>query len=262
MTRFVRLLVWTVAVLGLLFAVTWWVLLSPLGSTGDVAFGCVEQPPGRCVTDEGAWVAVDQGSAATTGLVVYPGARVVPEAYLPVVDEIVNDDVSVFIVRMPLNFAIFDAQAADAVIDAHPGIDRWVIAGHSLGGAMAARYADADDRIDGLVLWAAYPEASLDLSDSGLAVASISGSEDGLATPDEIDDSRSRLPADAVFTVIQGGNHAQFGDYGEQRGDNPATISAAEQWRQIASATNDLVGRVATASHATRPSPSATDDAG
>jgi hypothetical protein len=29
--------------------------------------------------------------------------------------------------------------------------------------------------------------------------------------------------------IIPGGNHAQFGDYGEQRGDPPATIGRGEQ---------------------------------
>jgi dienelactone hydrolase len=262
MTRFVRLLVWTVAVLGVLFVVTWWVLLSPLGADGDTVFGCVDEPQYQCITDEGNWVALERTSAPSVGLIVYPGARVVPEAYVPVAEQLLSADVSVFVVRMPLNFAIFDADAADAVIDSHPEITHWVIAGHSLGGAMAARFAAQDDRVEGLVLWAAYPESSLDLSESDLAVASISASEDGLATPDEIEESRSRLPADAVFTVIGGGNHAQFGDYGEQRGDNPASISAEEQWRQIAGATGDLLWHVATEGTSGRPNSLATDNPG
>jgi hypothetical protein len=39
------------------------------------------------------------------------------------------------------------------------------------------------------------------------------------------------------FIVMDGGNHAQFGDYGSQPGDNAATISRVEQQTQIVNAT-------------------------
>ena len=35
---------------------------------------------------------------------------------------------------------------------------------------------------------------------------------------------------------IQGGNHAQFGNYGPQKGDLPATISAEKQQEQTVEA--------------------------
>ena len=38
------------------------------------------------------------------------------------------------------------------------------------------------------------------------------------------------LPADTEWITIEGGNHAQFGDYGVQDGDGEATISAEMQW--------------------------------
>lgn len=235
MTRFVRLLVWTVMVLGVLGLITWALFLSPLGPT-DPSEGCTARGP--CVEISEGGVRVDgAGGAAATGLIVYTGARVEPEAYVPVAERIAEAGYSVSIPRLPLNFAIFETDAASDVIREHPEITHWVVAGHSLGGAMAARYASEDDRVDGLVLWAAYPEASLDLSGSELVVASISASNDGLATADEIEDSRARLPSDTVFTVIEGGNHAQFGDYGEQRGDDPATITPESQWDQVAAAT-------------------------
>ncbi len=62
---------------------------------------------------------------------------------------------------------------------------------------------------------------------------------------DKFDASRTLLPADTTWVVIEGGNHAQFGDYGIQPGDNVATISAAEQQTQIVDATVifDLLGQ-------------------
>jgi hypothetical protein len=44
--------------------------------------------------------------------------------------------------------------------------------------------------------------------------------------------------------VIQGGNHAQFGNYGLQRGDGTATISAADQQVQAADLTVRLLRAV------------------
>ena len=79
--------------------------------------------------------------------------------------------------------------------------------------------------MQGLFFWAAYPGSTDDLSGQTLAVASISASLDGLATPAKIDASRPLLPSLTAWVVIEGGNHAQFGWYGDQPGDNMAMIS-------------------------------------
>jgi dienelactone hydrolase len=90
------------------------------------------------------------------------------------------------------------------------------------------------------VLWAAYPVA--DLSDrDGLAVASISGSEDGFSTPQDIADARDLLPADTTYTEIDGAIHAFFGDYGDQPGDGTPTISREDAQAQIVAATVALL---------------------
>jgi pimeloyl-ACP methyl ester carboxylesterase len=128
------------------------------------------------------------------------------------------------------------------VIAAYPEIQHWAVGGHSLGGAMAANYAkNHPDTVDGLALWAAYPASSDDLSVSGLHVVSIFASLDGLATGEKIDASRPLLPADTVWVSIADGNHAQFGWYGDQAGDNPATISRQEQQDQVIQATVNLL---------------------
>ena len=41
---------------------------------------------------------------------------------------------------------------------------------------------------------------------------------------------------------IEGGNHAQFGNYGPQKGDQPATISAEEQQAQTVAAIEEFLG--------------------
>jgi hypothetical protein len=109
-------------------------------------------------------------------------------------------------------------------------------------GASAARFAfKHPDKVKGLVLWASYPPGSVDLFNSNIAAASISGSLDGLSTPEKIQNSRKLMPAATRWVAIEGGNHAQFGWYGPQNGDRPATLSHAEQQSQIISATLELL---------------------
>jgi len=181
-----------------------------------------------------------------TGLVLYPGARVDPRAYAPAARALARNGYLVIIVPMPLNLAFFRPSAAGDVIDAYPQIAHWAVGGHSLGGAMAARFAyQSPSIVDGLVLWASYPAASDDLSDREIAVASIYATRDGLATLEKIDASRPLLPPDTVWVAIEGGNHAQFGWYGPQAGDDKATISRTEQQEQVIEATERLLRIVA-----------------
>jgi hypothetical protein len=178
----------------------------------------------------------------STGLVLYPGGRVDPRAYAPTARAIAEEGFLVVIAPMPLNLAFFAPDRAAEVIAAFPGIENWAVGGHSLGGAMTARFAHQNPAtVAGLALWASYPASSDDLSGNGLAVASISGTRDGLATEDEIAASRPLLPPNTQWTAIEGGNHAQFGWYGPQPGDNEATISREEQQAQVVATTLQLL---------------------
>lgn len=179
------------------------------------------------------------GEAKDTGFIIYPGGRVDPRSYAPAARAIAEAGYPVVLVPMPLNLAVFGAGKAADVIAAHPEVTRWVIGGHSLGGAMAANFiAKNPDAIDGLAFWAAYPASGDTLAGfDSLSVTSISATEDGLATPDKIDASRPLLPASTTWLPIQGGNHAQFGWYGEQPGDGTPTISREDQQAQTVEAT-------------------------
>lgn len=186
------------------------------------------------------WITfVPDGAPATTGFIFYPGGRVDAQSYAPPLRQIAEMGFLVIVVPMPLNLAFLGQNNADAVIDAYGDqIEHWAIGGHSLGGAMAARFAhDHPDTIEALVLWASFAEDAYSLADRDLVATSIYGSLDGLATPADVERSRATLPANAAFVEITGGNHAQFGDYGDQAGDKPATISREEQQAQAVAAT-------------------------
>ena len=70
----------------------------------------------------------------------YPGAKVEETAYAPLLRAIAEAGMDACLVKMPFRLAIFGVDRADRVMAAHD-YERWYIGGHSLGGAMAARYA-------------------------------------------------------------------------------------------------------------------------
>jgi dienelactone hydrolase len=151
----------------------------------------------------------------------------------------------VSIVKMPLSLAVFGINKADEVITAYPDMRYWVIGGHSLGGSMAASYAKKQsDKVQGLAFWASYPATSDDLSSTSLKGLSTHGSNDQVLNMDNFNATKALLPPGTIMQVIQGGNHAQFGNYGLQPGDGTATISAADQQAQAADLTVRLLRAV------------------
>lgn len=166
------------------------------------------------------------GPGTGDALVFYPGGKVEPTAYLPLLTTLAEDGVDCFLVQMPLNMAFMDMNAA-AKLQAAYTYDRWYLGGHSLGGAMAAVYAAKHgDDLSGLILLAAYATQPLE---EHLAVLELNGSEDGVLNREKLKAGEQYLPASARAFELPGGNHAQFGDYGPQKGDGVPTVSRAEQ---------------------------------
>ena len=191
--------------------------------------------------DTGGNVVMSPASGeSTVGLVFIPGAKVQAEAYEAKLSGLVAEDgMTVVITRPWLNLAFFDPRPLSDFTSAAPDVDAWLVGGHSLGGVRACQLApDAD----GLVLFGSY--CANDLSDSGLPVLSISGAEDGLSTPEKIQDARGMLPADAAFVEIAGAAHASFGDYGPQAGDGTPTIDDADMTAEITASVAELLPRL------------------
>jgi len=185
-------------------------------------------------------------SKKNVGFIIYPGGRVDIRSYAPMAHRIAAKGYFVVIVKMPLNLAVFGVNIASDVIKSHSQIGYWVIGGHSLGGTMAAQFAyENPSEVKGLVLWAAYPASGTDLSKDNLLVTTIHGTNDGLVSDSQIEDSLKLLPVSITRIEIAGGNHAQFGWYGDQGGDNAATITREQQQSQIFNATLQLLEAVA-----------------
>lgn len=171
----------------------------------------------------------------TTAFVFYPGGRVDYRSYAMPLHKIAAQGYLVILLPVRLNLALLDANAADRAIAAFPAIRHWVVSGHSLGGAAAGLYASRHQNIDGVVFWASYP-ADDALKNADIRVLSIYGTHD-MNGVDRFDTSQVHFPDDTEFVVIDGGNHAQFGDYGIQPGDKDATIPRSDQQKQAVDAT-------------------------
>ena len=179
------------------------------------------------------------GPDDSKAIVFYPGAKVECEAYAPLMLRLADEGFDCFLADMPLNFALLGGNSADKFKNRY-SYDTWIMAGHSMGGIMAASYAEKNpDETDGIILLAAYTTTKLD---DGFKLCSIYGSEDGCLERDVYADNKDNWPEKSAELVIEGGNHAQFGDYGVQKGDGTAGISAEEQQRITAETVSEVFG--------------------
>jgi len=229
----------TIIIIGVLGMLVW-------SKTGTyparmVALSALESTDRVTITQD-KWIVFEPDEQTETGLIFYPGGLVEPTAYAPILHQIAEKGVLVIITPMPLNLAIFNTGAANAVIDAYPTISTWILAGHSLGGASAAIFAENNpNRIDAIAFWDSYPPDSADLSDNTISVISIFGTTNNFPNTENFNDKKHLLPTDTIFFVIEGASHAQFGDYGPQKGDVVASISLAEQHEQVAEIMLDFI---------------------
>ncbi|MEK4564757.1 alpha/beta hydrolase [Alkalihalobacillus sp. FSL R5-0424] len=167
-------------------------------------------------------------SEAEQGIIFYQGAKVEPDAYNYLGNQLSAEGYFVVIPQMPLNLAVLSPSKANAVIEEYPEISEWYIGGHSLGGAMASSFvADHADTISGLFLLGSF--SASDLSQEDVRVLDISGGLDGLATPEKNAEYDENLPEETTKVVIEKGNHANFGDYGPQKGDLVSPLTPEEQ---------------------------------
>lgn len=160
----------------------------------------------------------EEDNDINTAFIFYPGGKVEHTSYVPLLIKLAEKGVTGILVKMPFNLAVFNINAADKVFKELPEIKNWYIGGHSLGGAMAGSYASKNsESLEGLILLAAYPTDEI-----SKPVLAIYGSNDGV-----LDINKLRNVKDIV--KLEGGNHAYFGNYGEQNGDGVATITREEQ---------------------------------
>ena len=195
------------------------------------------------VVDRGDFTAFVPVVPETGGAIAfYPGGKVEPEAYAPVLRRVAESGVASVLVRMPADLAVLAPKKGDRAMEAFDEFGPWFAAGHSLGGAMAATwFSKRLDALDGLALLAAYPAKRVDLTGIDHPVMSVTASEDGVLNWETWRERKANLPPSTLYVRIEGGNHAGFAAYGTQDGDGAATRCPEEQWSITAEALADLV---------------------
>ena len=212
-----------------------------VASAGYLAFYYHADPVAEQYLQDGDSVKVSEtingflfdGPGTKTAMVFYPGAKVDAAAYAPLLHHLASRGIDAFLVRMPLHLAILAPDAAADLMIAYD-YSEWILAGHSLGGVMASRFAaEHPDDVHGLVLLAAYPTQDIPQSTQML---SIYGSLDARMRQSAYNEAKMHWPQNAEEIVLDGGNHAQFGYYGMQKDDGIATMSAPDQQQRTVDA--------------------------
>lgn len=188
-------------------------------------------------------------AANEVGVMFVPGGLVDPHAYLKTLERFaIDNQMKVLILKVRSNLAIFNAKQAKRVRQEFEDT-KWYIGGHSLGGVVAAMsVGNEPDKYEGLFMMGSY--SITDLSSWNQPVFSFIAELDGLSDPETYAENEPNLPdgiyidspymlglgdthGKTVYYTILGGNHAQFGSYGPQEGDNEANISADYQQNEI-----------------------------
>jgi pimeloyl-ACP methyl ester carboxylesterase len=182
-------------------------------------------------------------------LVFLPGGGVAPHAYVPFVRAVADAGHPAALVYLPWRLAPSEDDRAEVwrrVLGARQswGADRPVVlAGHSRGAALAARFAgDHPARLNGLLLIATTHPKDRNLTAFPAPVVKIVAEHDYVASPIAARANAHLLPATTRWVEIAGGNHAQFGHYGSQLNDCGATITRAAQQAQALSTALGLLG--------------------
>lgn len=206
------------------------VFLSQSYDPMDEAISALESSSDVTILNDKKWITFTPTNfTSKAGFVFYPGGNVEPESYALIARGIAEEGFFVSIIKMPFDLAVFAPNKAAKLISLFPEITNWFIGGHSLGGSMAASFvSNSAVNFTGLVFLASYPSNSINLSTSTIKVLSIYGSLDGVLSK-PINEISSQLPESTIYLKIDGGNHAYFGSYGEQKDDLEATITRAEQ---------------------------------
>jgi len=197
------------------------------------------------------WTFKAREGTPRVGLLFYPGALVDPVAYAPLLRSVAAAGFPAVLVEVPRRGGFGGADGAEPLtrgIDATLSVDnvgQWVVAGHSRGGVIASRLArtNAPSLVGLLLIGTSHPR-DFSLAQSRLRVTRVYGTRDTVADVEKLELTKPNLPATARHVRIDGGNHSQFGSYGFQPGDWPATISRAEQQRLTLEATLEMLRAV------------------
>lgn len=220
---------------GILF--TLWLVYSAQSQGVDVSF--LEESSGITVQDTDRFYAFTPRSESDKVFIFYPGAMVEPKAYVPLCRKIAEENIKVYLIKMPWRLATTRIHASNRIKLATKS---YILSGHSQGGKMAGQFVfENPDLVDKLILIGTTHPRDVSLATNKVKVLKIYGSNDGVADKKSVVKNKDKLPGNAIFWEIIGGNHSQFGYYGYQLGDDKAGISREQQQAETLTAILDFI---------------------
>ena len=178
------------------------------------------------VYDEKDYYLFDNKENDSKAIIFYPGGKVEEAAYAPLMHNIAKEGIDVYIIKMPFHFALFGINKANNVFD-NTNYEEIYLMGHSLGGTSISNYlSNSSYSFKGIIYLASYPTKKIPGSMSSL---SIYGTNDSVLNKKEYLKSKELLPTNHYEFIIEGGNHANFGNYGDQKKDGSSTITREYQ---------------------------------
>ncbi len=199
------------------------------------------QPGDDVAVEEGRYIVLrPRRNAEKMGVIFYPGAYVDARGYATTLRPVAAAGYRVVIVPMPMEFAIFGLNRVFDVQAAFPDVQRWVLIGHSLGGAMAATFAsNHPDALAGLVVWDSYPASAASLANYPRPVWHVHRATPDGKPPAAFAARRNLFPADSQWLPIPGGIHMYFGSFdgGGYQEDWAPSISRDAEHQLVIAAT-------------------------
>jgi pimeloyl-ACP methyl ester carboxylesterase len=249
MKKFLRAALYTVIGLLVLMVGGVWVLgLTRHADAAQEALAAL-QPGDDVAVEQGRYIVLrPRRTAEKLGVIFYPGAYVDARGYATTLRPVAAAGYRVVIVPMPLEFAIFGLNRVFDVQAAFPDIHRWVLIGHSLGGAMAATFAsNHPDALAGLVLWDSYPTSAASLANYPRPVWHVHRATPDGKPPAAFTARRNLFPANSQWLAIPGGIHMYFGSFdgGGYQEDWAPSISREAEHQQVIAATLQALDRIA-----------------
>ena len=163
----------------------------------------------------------------------FPGGLVAPRAYLPLAKGIAAENYAVHIIKMPGRMATRGYLNIKTLFDLEDPSKNYLLGGHSQGGKMAAQFVFEHPKlVDGLFLLATSHPRDISLNSYKIPTIKIYAEKDGLASIAEVLENKDKLPLEAELKLLKGGNHSQFGYFGQLLMDGTPSINRETQHQQ------------------------------
>lgn len=200
-----------------------------------VAVACLESNDRVTVRAGTNYIAFEPKQEHGVLVIFYPSSFVDYQAYAPLMQELAGRGIVSVVCKMPASLASLGKNAADGLEGAYPDITCRIMAGHGYGAYYASSYATGhEDSFDGVILLAGPPAKTL--KQTSLTSLYIRGDNDGIVSRRDLERHTKGLPEGFMSVQINGGNHAQFGNYGTQWGDRDSSLYPEEQLEMTADA--------------------------